>query len=527
VKNEFNAQVAVLETKLSELEKRFSATIADSKSAIEFEAETFVRGNVIVDTDRYGTGIGIVGDVTAEADWVEWDVTIAEAGDHMVQFRYAAESARPGKLLVNGNDVKADAMGRTTGGWMPEDQRWFTEGEFPFVAGKNVLRFENPSVMSHLDKIRIFASGAGTDTLFARQKEIDAVIKSLSQIRKTAPTPVSIMAVDEGEVRNVKVHLRGNHLELGEEVPRRFLDVIAGTEQRALPHDQSGRRQLAEWLTSPNHPLTARVMVNRVWRWHFGQGIVRTPNNFGVRGESPTHPQLLDYLATQFIRDGWSLKALHRRILASSTYQMSSVNNSGAARTDPENRLLWRFNRQRLEAEAIQDSVLAVAGQLDLQTGGAPLSLGTYNLSPDDLKKNLKYYENSPRRSIYLPVLRTNVYKFLTLFDFPNADFTSGHRVATTVPTQALLMMNSEMYEHRARQAAQRMLSDEKPVNEPDRLKNAYLSFFGRPPESEETKRAQAFLDAYRGTNSDVSEMQAWAALFQTFFASNEFVYLN
>ena len=341
------------------------------------------------------------------------------------------------------------------------------------------------------------------------------------------PDAVKVMAVEEGKIRNVRVHLRGNHLELGEEVSRRFLETIAGVNQATLPANQSGRLQLAEWLTSPEHPLTARVIVNRVWRWHFGHGLVRTPNNFGVRGELPSHPKLLDYLATQFMRDSWSIKELHRRILASNTYQMSSRNDPAAAGADPGNRLLWRFNRQRLEAEAIRDSVLAVAGQLDHEIGGAPLSLKTYNMSPADLEANRKFYENSNRRSIYLPVLRTNVYEFLTLFDFPNPDFASGHRFATTVPTQALLMLNSEMYELRARQAAARVLSDESLTTDDSRLHHAYLLFFGRPPEPAETNRATMFLAAYRATSKEVSEEHAWAALCQTFFASNEFVHLN
>ncbi len=520
-------EVAALEAKLAALRQKAGEALPAGQSALEFEAETFARGNLVIDMDRYGKGIGIIGDVTAEADWAEWDVTTARAGKHIVQFRYAAAVARPGRILLNGAEGKANAMGQVTGGWMPANQRWFTEGVFPFIAGVNVLRYENPRVMSHLDKVRILPLNAESEAYLARRKEIEALEHALAELGKKVPKPVTVMAVEEGKVRDVKVHLRGSHLELGDEVPRRFPEEIAGARQEALPADQSGRLQLAEWLTDPQHPLTARVIVNRVWRWHFGQGLVRTPNNFGVRGEPPTHPALLDFLATQFMRDGWSIKALHRRILASGTYQLSSVHNPDAARAEPENRLLWRFNRQRLEAEAIRDAVLAVAGQLDRRTGGAPLTLGTYNLSPADLEKNRRFYETSVRRSVYLPVLRTNVYEFLTLFDFSNPDFSEGHRVSTTVPTQALLMMNSEMYALRARQAAVRLLADEKLGDDGGRLRHAYLTFFGRRPEPAEITRAVTFLRTYRETGNNVSEEDAWAALCQTFFASNEFVYLN
>ncbi|MCC2671083.1 MAG: Planctomycete cytochrome, partial [Armatimonadetes bacterium] len=188
-------------------------------------------------------------------------------------------------------------------------------------------------------------------TLVAKLKsEAEALEKA------TPPEAPMVLAVEEAkEIGNVKVHIRGNHLALGEDAPRTFLRIVAGEKQTPVPANRSGRLELAEWLTDPKHPLTSRVMVNRIWEHHFGEGIVRSPDNFGKLGERPTHPELLDYLASRFVEKGWSIKAMHRLILQSNAYQMSTTYDAKAALADPENRLFWRFNRRRLEVEAIRD----------------------------------------------------------------------------------------------------------------------------------------------------------------------------
>ena len=184
-------------------------------------------------------------------------------------------------------------------------------------------------------------------------------------------TPVA-MAVEEGKIQDVRVHIRGNTLTLGDVAPRVFLSVIAGQHQTAIDDKRSGRLELAQWLTSAGNPLPSRVAVNRLWQEHFGAGLSRTPENFGLLGERPSHPQLLDWLAATFREKGWSIKKMHRLIMLSSAYQMQVAENPKAALADPENRLLWKANRRRLEAEPFRDAILAVAGTLDSGDGRNP-----------------------------------------------------------------------------------------------------------------------------------------------------------
>ena len=193
---------------------------------------------------------------------------------------------------------------------------------------------------------------------------------SLAEFQKQAPPIAEVMSVEDQAIANLRIHVRGNHLTLGEEVPRRFPRILAGENQPPLESSRSGRLELAAWLTRPDHPLTARVMVNRLWLWHFGEGLVGSPDNFGRLGDRPVNLDLLDWLARRFVASGWSIKAMHRLIMLSSTYQMSTRFDPAAAQIDPENRLHWRTSRRRLEAEAIRDAILAVSGELDRTMGG-------------------------------------------------------------------------------------------------------------------------------------------------------------
>ena len=347
-----------------------------------------------------------------------------------------------------------------------------------------------------------------------------------------APKTRKVMAVADGTVRNVKIHIRGSHLTLGKEVPRRFLQVM-NLQPQALPADQSGRLQLARWLTRPDAAaggLASRVMVNRIWHWHFGRGIVGTPDNFGVKGDRPTHPLLLDHLARRFIRADWSIKSMHRLIMLSSTYQMSAE-DADAAQTDPENQSFWRFKRRRLEAEEIRDALLLHAGRLDRSFGGAPPKVKSQDLSPTDLMKNRRFYETFRRRSVYLPVVRTNVDKFLTLLDFPNAATPVGERDTTTVPTQALMMMNSPFVIQQCQFVAQSILADEQLENDAARIKQLYLRLLSRLPVEVETRWTAQFIARYHQSltdefDEDARRRMAWTALSQTLYASNDFFYV-
>ncbi|HEX5498684.1 MAG TPA: DUF1553 domain-containing protein, partial [Thermomicrobiales bacterium] len=292
--------------------------------------------------------------------------------------------------------------------------------------------------------------------------------------------------------------------------------------------------QLAEWLVGEDHPLTSRVMVNRIWRWHFGQGIVRTTDNFGLLGDPPSHPELLDWLALRFIDDGWSIKAMHRRLMLSAAYQMSSAYDERAATADPENRLHGRADVRRLEAEEIRDALLAAAGLLDRTLGGSLLEVKNRDYIFDHTSKDQTSYD-SRRRSLYLPVIRNHLYDVFQLFDAPGGDVPQGDRVATTVAPQALFMMNSELMGQAAEALAADLLARGAADDAArlERLERLYGLAYARPPSAAEVSRAQALLGRFDSLSATAEPDAAkrrgrsWALLCQVILAANEFVYLR
>jgi len=320
---------------------------------------------------------------------------------------------------------------------------------------------------------------------------------------------INIMAVEDSQdPHNLAVHRRGSYQSLGKEAPRRFLQIIAGVDHPPIEAEGSGRLELARWISAPENPLTARVMVNRIWQQHFGRGIVATSDNFGMAGEEPSHPQLLDWLASKFIETGYSIKAMHRLMVLSSTYQQSSAGSSNAESIDPENRLLWKFPKRRLDAESIRDAMLFVSGELDLSEGG---NLFRSGFAPNDLNRELfvvdisgsDYYPPfvSTRRSIYLPVLRNSRPEILKLFDVANEHESTTQRVETIVPTQALYLLNSSSAFRQADSMAMRVLDEVTSRSEPktsdqagEIVDLAYRLALGRTPSDVETRQALEFL---------------------------------
>jgi hypothetical protein len=368
---------------------------------------------------------------------------------------------------------------------------------------------------------------------FAGRREVLVVglRAALARLEAAAPDLPSAMGVTEGTVAGVPVLRRGDHLRPGAVVPRRFPAVLAGRSQSPLPPDHSGRLELARWLTHPNNPLTARVMVNRIWRWHFGAGIVRSVDNFGLLGEKPSHPDLLDRLAADFVRSGWSVKALHRRIILSEAYRRSSTHDPKSAVADPENRLLWRANVRRLEAEAIRDSLLAVSGRLDRTAGGPALThVKNRGYLFDHTSKDLTTYDTT-RRSVYLPVIRNNLYDVFQLFDATDATVPGGDRPTTTVATQALFFLNAGLVGESADALAARLLAA--PGDDAGRVRALYALAYGRPPSRAETDRLTAAVDGFvkqlAAAEPDVTkrERRAWALVCHAILASNEFVTIN
>jgi mono/diheme cytochrome c family protein len=350
--------------------------------------------------------------------------------------------------------------------------------------------------------------------------------QELEQLKKAAPVePEMACAIEDGEPVEQKVFIRGDYNNPGEDAPKAFPAILARYDTKPA-FAGSGRLQLAEWLTQSEHPLTARVMANRIWQWHFGEGLVRTPDNFGKTGERPTHPELLDYLAQQFVKSGWSVKAMHRMIMLSSAYQMLSDNPNIAADADPDNRLLSRFNRRRLSVEEMRDGLLAIDGTIDFTMGGTlqtgrgtdgENNQGRLSLNPEKLK----------RRTVYLPLRRANLPTLLNLFDFGDATSASGKRQLTNVATQALFWLNSESLTERSLGVAKSLL-DAKELSDATRIESAYARILNRRATKEEVdarlKYIEGFKQKFAGANAD---QKAWQSFCRVLMASNDFFYVD
>jgi hypothetical protein len=311
-------------------------------------------------------------------------------------------------------------------------------------------------------------------------------------------------ALKEGKPRDLKVLVRGNPENTAADAPRQFLSVLGGTPLQT----GSGRLDLARAIASPDNPLTARVFVNRVWQHLFGQGLVGTPSNFGLLGDRPTHPELLDYLSRRFVESGWSVKTLQRLLLLSATYRQSSRYDSLASEVDPENRLLWRMSRKRLEIEPWRDAMLAVSGRLDATVGGPPGSL-------DDA--------SFVRRTIYGGVSRHDLSPVLRLFDFPEANITSAERTRTSVPLQGLYVLNDEFVIACARSLASRVQASSD--SDDDRIRHAYALLFARDPRPEELRLGLDYLSAPEPENP--GDLSRWDRYAQALLGSNEFLYVD
>jgi hypothetical protein len=353
------------------------------------------------------------------------------------------------------------------------------------------------------------------------QKRLAALRAELETLKKTPLPPIPFAnGAQEGGcplspqagIHDVRVHIRGRYDRLGELVPRHFPRILAGDSQPPITQG-SGRMQLARWIAGRDNPLTARVMVNRLWQQHFGEGLVRTPGNFGKLGQPPSHPELLDYLARMFVDHGWSMKAMHRAIMLSSAYQQSSVVDKKTLEADPENRWFGRMNRRRLEAEEIRDSLLAVTGQLDPRMGG---------------KASLDF--NLPRRTLYLMTVRSDRSSFRELFDAADPTAITDKRIVSTVAPQALFLLNNPFTLEKTQELARRILADGS-SDDARRIGHAYELLFGRPPSEAEINIGQRLLGqplADTGSRAEANaRLSAWAEYCQVLLCANEFVYVD
>lgn len=348
-----------------------------------------------------------------------------------------------------------------------------------------------------------------------------------------------VMAPKETLPRNLRVHLRGNRFTLGPTVPRGVIQIVdesSASDSSASLIENSGRLELAQWIASPHNPLTARVMVNRIWQHHFGRGLVETSDNFGVRGKRPSHPELLDWLAARFVESGWSMKAMHRLMLLSSTYQQSAISQQAGA--DP--RWLSSFARRRLSAEELRDAMLAVSGDLDRAPGtneSAQYLLSKAEdigamIKPNRLAADDPIYTTFAKRSIYLPVVRNMLPDVLALFDTADPNGVTAVRNETIVASQALFLLNSPFVREQAKRFSLRLLDAEK-MSDEQRIEAAHRLAFGRSPSPSELAQAEAFLAAYLAAQAaqarpaDERRLSAWQSYCQILLCENEFLYIE
>jgi hypothetical protein len=357
----------------------------------------------------------------------------------------------------------------------------------------------------------------------ARIRRLEADLKKRNE-QAPEPPPTAMGVKDEPATGDFHVCIRGDVHRQGSAVPRGFLTVAGppGARPPQIAPKQSGRLELADWLTQPDNPLTARVMVNRIWQHLIGVGLVRTADNFGSTGELPSHPELLDWLALRYIELGWSTKKLIREVVLSRTYQLASLDPAAIAATrriDPDNRLLSHMNRKRLDAESIRDSILAISGQLDATRGGPSIA--------EKIASEYGYRFDSRRRSVYLPVLRNNLPDAFEVFDFADPNTCTSRRNVSTLPTQALFLMNSPFVMDQARHAAEALLELDLP--DAERIDLAYRRTLARAPSRTERDLSLRYLRESGDGSADptTQRLDAWARLQQALFAAIDFRYVH
>ena len=452
------------------------------------------------------------------AKQVAFSITLPETKTYEVLVAYGAATNRANNVPV----IIRHAEGETT---VTIDQTkpapihgcFVSVGTFPFTKGETAavtISTEGTTNYVIADAVSFVEPSSFKTPLVDRKlieddlKQLEKEHKSLTaKLKKLELEPITMAPSEADTIADGHVHIRGQVRNKGPKVPRGFISVALEPGTAAdIPANHSGRLELAHWIADPKNPLTARVMANRIWKHLLGEGIVRTPDNFGQTGELPSHPELLDHLALRFIEDGWSVKKLIRKITLSHTYQLSSqiIHNR-----DPANRLFGRANRKRLEAEAIRDAALIMSGELDPARGGPTIrKAGQYDLN---------YIFDSKRRSVYVPWFRNSMLDLFEVFDAPNPNLVVGKRPVTNLPTQALFLMNSPFIREQSKLTAQRLLEKKATIID------AYQLILCRPPSGSEHSSTQSFLNQFPPDQKE----EAWTQLSQSLFACLDFRFLD
>lgn len=468
---------------------------------------------------------------------------LPQDGKYEVRFAYsfgASRSAAVNLTVFSADGEKTVTVDETDP--PPIDGRFVSLGQFRFEkAGQSFVIVHNEGTRGHVtaDAVQFLPSHMAADVtarsgtsdsgqkvgqatqLTSMEKEVKRLEAEMKKLAAKAPyRPMAMTIVENPKISEGRINIRGVVHNLGDPVPRGFLQVCSTGTPVTMPSDESGRVELAEWLTNPNNPLTARVMVNRIWRALFGSGIVRTVDNFGTTGETPSHPELLDHLANRFVESCWSVKQIVRAIVLSRTYRQASLAQTSDPRAaiDPENRLFWRMNRRRLEAECLRDAMLQTSGQLRLEMGGPQFD--------PELAADYGFQHVGTRRSVYEPVFRNALPEIFEAFDFADPSLVTGRRSTSTVAPQALFLMNHPFVLQQSRVAAQDLL-DENALSEVERIERIFWKSLGRPPTTRESDAAISFLTQAGLSGDAESKLQAWSQLCQSLFGSIDFRYIE
>jgi hypothetical protein len=477
--------------------------------------------------------------------WVVYKVKVPDDGKYRLEAVYSTDDSVPVNVLINGANVRKDALATPTGGWDLIYQQWTTVAECDFRRGINFIRLQTKAgSFPRLDRFRLVkvqpttSSGSKLDpkllAAFVNDPqqpyptvggivsylndddrktvgEMDQKIATLQSQVKPYQTAISV--ADAANPSDMPVHLRGDVYAIApvptpRDVPGLLTGVLASP---TISWGESGRLELAKWITDSRNPLTSRVFVNRLWQWNFGRGIVGTPSNFGKLGERPTHPQLLDWLASEFVENGFSIKHIQRLIVTSSTYRMSSVASIEAGQIDPDNRLLSHFSQKRLEAESLYDAMASATNIIVRQDSGKPLDV--------EKDKNRALYVLASNRSP--KGLGGEVRKMFDLFDYDSSGVPIAQRPQSVTPAQSLFWLNSPLVDYFADRFAARLLKMDK-LDDRHRVEMAYLLALGRSPTKEQYEKALSYLQA-----SGSDPQKSWTSFCQALFASIEFRYVN
>lgn len=551
---------AELKTLRASMKRRVNAVAADGDSkALRAAALAGIvidesKARVVGEWQQSGFGRTFIGDGYLHdrdegkgTKTITFTPTLPRSGRYEVRLAYTPNGNRAPRVPIT--ILHADGektIGIDQRETPPIDGRFITLGQFRFEKdgqGYVLISNEGTTGIVVVDALQLIpidpAEGiaeAATPPVAAGQPNPAA--DTMAQVRRLElelkklgaegpRRPLTMSVTEAGDIGDTEIRIRGNVRSLGAKVPRGFLQVAMHGPSPTISDHESGRVQLAEWIASPDNPLTARVITNRAWAWLMGAGLVRTIDNFGTTGETPSHPELLDHLARSFMKEGWSLKKLVRTIVLSRTYQLATTSPIATTNEDPENRFLARAHRRRLDAEQIRDAILWAGGELKLEIGGPNIGSGPAGAANLPVNAEYGYVFTDTRRSIYTPAFRNQRLELFEVFDFADINAPIGQRNVSTVAPQALYLMNHPFVIEQAKLAARRTLAATD-RNEDARITEAYRSTLGREPSARERELAQQFLAGGEGSAiGRTVRVDLWAQFHQALWACVDFRYLN